>query len=395
MSALNEVYIVSVARTPIGSFRGSLSALTAPQLGSIAIKGALERAGIRGADVDEVYFGNALQAGLGQAPARQAALGAGIPNTTACTTINKMCSSSTKAIIIAAQTIQCGANHVVLTGGTESMSNAPYYHTRGDTPYGGITLKDSIAFDGLLDVYTQLSMGLCAENLSKKLDISRADSDAHAIDQYRRSCHSSQTGLYAKEIVAVTIEGTKGCPRVTIDTDEELSRVIYEKIPTLKASFKEDGVITAATTGAFSDGAAALVLMSGKAVQKYGVKPLAKIVATADAGVDPIDFGLAPSFAVPKLLEKAGLTGERIAHYELNEPFSCVGLANLKHLGLMSRADKVNPNGGSVALGHPLGFSGARIVSHLALNLRPNEYGVASTCNGGGGASALLLQSMS
>jgi acetyl-CoA C-acetyltransferase len=181
------------------------------------------------------------------------------------------------------------------------MSNAPYYHTRGDTPYGGITLKDSIAFDGLLDVYTQLSMGLCAENLSKKLDISRADSDAHGIDQYRRSCHSSQTGLYAKEIVAVTIEGTRGCPRVTIDTDEELSRVIYEKIPTLKASFKEDGVITAATTGAFSDGAAALVLMSGKAVQKYGVKPLAKIVATADAGVDPIDFGLAPSFAVPKV----------------------------------------------------------------------------------------------
>ncbi|XP_054156421.1 acetyl-CoA acetyltransferase A, mitochondrial-like [Oppia nitens] len=392
MSTLNDVFIVSYARTPIGSFQGLLSTLTAPQLGSLAIKGALERAGITGTDVDEVYFGNALQAGLGQAPARQSALGAGISNTTPCTTVNKMCSSSTKAIIIAAQTIQCGANDVVVAGGTESMSRAPYYLDRGQTPYGGVTLNDSIATDGLLDVYTQLSMGLCAESLAKKFHISREDSDQHAIDSYQRSISSSESGLYAKELVPVTVPGVKGRPDTIVQSDEELTRVIFDKIPTLKPAFSDNGVITAATTGAFSDAGAALVLMSAKAVEKFGVQPLAKIVATSDAGVDPIDFGLAPTYAVQKLLKSAGISREQVAHYELNEPFACVGLSNIRALGLANDIHKINPNGGSVALGHPLGFSGARIVGHLAMNLGDHEYGVASTCNGGGGASALLLQ---
>ncbi|CAG2115486.1 unnamed protein product [Medioppia subpectinata] len=389
---MQEVFVVAVARTPIGSFRGSLSGLSASELGSVAIKAALERAHITGDDVDEVYYGCALQAGLGQAPARQAALGAGVANTTPCTTVNKMCSSSTKAVIIGAQTIQTGANDVVLVGGTESMSNAPYYLARGDTPYGALALRDSIESDGLLDVYTRLSMGLCAENLAKKFAITRADSDRHAIESYRRSCRSSESGLYDREIVSVTVAGLRGQPDRTVTVDEELSRVNYDKIQTLKPSFTTDGVITAATTGAFSDGAAALVLMSAAAVKKFAAKPLAKVVATADAGVDPIDFGLAPSFAVPKLLNRAGITAAQVAHYELNEPFASVGVANLRQLGLEDQLNKVNPNGGSVALGHPLGFSGARIVGHLALNLKPGEYGVASTCNGGGGASALLLQ---
>jgi len=394
MTTNQDVFIVSVARTPIGSFRGTLSALTAPQLGSIAIKGALERAGISGKDVDEVYFGNVLQAGVGQAPARQASIGAGIPVTVGCTTINKVCASGMKAIMLSAQSIRLGDNQVVVAGGMESMSQTPYYQTRGETPYGGITLADGIVTDGLTDVYSHTHMGLCTEGLALKYGLTREAQDQFAAQSYRRTAKAAGAGVFVEEIVPVVIPGKRGKPDVTVTEDEEFKKVNFERMSSLAPVFKKDGTgtITAANASSLNDGAAATVLMSAAAVKKFGAKPLAKVVAFADAGVEPADFGIAPAYAVPKVLAKAGVEKSQIAHWEFNEAFSAVGLANIKHLDL--NPDKVNPNGGAVALGHPLGCSGARIVNHLALHLKPNEYGMAAICNGGGGASALMVQKL-
>ncbi|XP_054156422.1 acetyl-CoA acetyltransferase, mitochondrial-like [Oppia nitens] len=393
MSSNTEpVFIVSVARTPIGSYRGSLTPLSAPQLGSIAIKGALERAGINGADVDEVYYGNVLSAGVGQNPARQASLGAAIPVTVPCTNVNKVCASGMKAIMLAAQSIRLGDTDVVVAGGMESMSNAPYYQTRGETPYGGITLNDGIVLDGLTDAYSKTHMGLCTEGLAAKYGVTREAQDQFAIESYRRCARSA--GLFKEEIVPVLIPGKRGRPDITVIEDEEYKKVNFDKIPSLAPVFKKDGTgtITAANASSLNDGAAACVLMSAKALTKFRAKPLAKVIAYADAGVQPEDFGIAPAYAVPKVLEKAGLDKSQIAHWEFNEAFSAVGLANIKHLEL--NPEKVNPNGGAVGLGHPLGCSGARIVNHLALHLKPSEYGMAAICNGGGGASALLVQKL-
>ncbi len=364
--------------------------MSAPELGSIAIKAALDRAGITGADVDEVFFGNALQAGIGQAPARQAAMGAGILHSTDCTTIQKICSSGMKAIIISAQSIQTGVNDVVVSGGMESISNVPYYLYRGDrSQIGGITLVDGILKDGVTDAFIQMSGVLRTEHLVKSYELSREDMDNHAIKSYERSLQSVSLGLLDKEIVPVKIPGTNGSADVTISDDEELKRVDFEKIKTLKP-VAEMGTITAANTGALSDGAAATVLMSANALKKFNVIPLARIVTVADMGVPPIEFGKAPALAIQKLLERSGIQKSEISHWEINEPFSAVALANIKHLSL--DPEKVNPNGGAVSLGHPLAMSGARILNHLALNLKAQQYGVAAICNGGGGASAVLIQ---
>lgn len=387
MSSLNDVFIVSQARTPIGSFRGSLSKVTAPQLGSIAIKAALERANITGADVDEVFFGNALQAGIGQAPARQAAIGAGILHSTDCTTIQKICSSGLKAITIAAQSIQTGINDVVVSGGMESVSNVPYYLYRGDTPFGGITLVDGILKDGTTDAFLQMSGVLRTEHLVKSYGLTREEMDDHAINSYKRSFQSVSSGLFDKEIVPVKISDKNGGVDVTVSEDEELGRFDSEKLKSLKPISE---TITAGNTGALSDGAAATVLMSSRALKKFNVVPLARIVNVADMGVPPIEFGKAPSLAIEKLLQKSGIQKSEIAHWEINEPFSAVALANIKQLGL--DPEKVNINGGAVSLGHPLAMSGARILNHLALNLKANQYGVAAICNGGGGASSILIQ---
>ncbi|KAJ6632730.1 Acetyl-CoA acetyltransferase, mitochondrial [Pseudolycoriella hygida] len=391
MPSLNDVFIVSQARTPIASFRGTLSALSAPQLGSIAIKAALKRANITGEDVDEVFFGNALQAGIGQAPARQAAMGAGILHHTDCTTIQKICSSGLKAITISAQSIQTGTNDVVVSGGMESVSNVPYYLYRGDTPFGGITLVDGIVKDGVTDVYLQMSGVLRTEHLVKSYDLSREALDEHAINSYKRSLNSVKSGLLDREIVPVIVSGTKGNADVTVSEDEELKRVDFAKIKTLEP-VAENGTITAANTGALSDGAAATILMSEKALKRFQVAPIARIVEVADVGVPPIEFGKAPALAIQQLLEKSGINKSQISHWEINEPFSAVALANIKHLDL--DPEKVNPNGGAVSLGHPLAMSGARILNHLAINLKTDEYGVAAICNGGGGSSAMLIQGM-
>ncbi|XP_053166955.1 acetyl-CoA acetyltransferase, mitochondrial [Hemicordylus capensis] len=389
---LNEVVIVSAVRTPIGSFQGSLYSLPATRLGSIAIKGAIERAGIPMEEVKEVYMGNVIQAGQGQAPARQATLGAGLPVSTACTTINKVCASGMKSVMLAAQSLMCGNQEVMVAGGMESMSNVPYTMGRGATPYGGVKLEDLIVKDGLTDVYNKIHMGNCAENTAKKCTISREDQDAYAIQSYTKSKEAWDSGVFAKEIVPVTI-AQKGKPDTEVKEDEEYKRVDFTKVPKLKAVFqKENGTITAANASTLNDGAAALVLMTSEAAKRLNTKPLARIVAFADAAVDPIDFPIAPAHAVPKILSQAGLKKEDIAMWEINEAFSVVVLANIKMLGIDPQ--KVNIHGGAVSLGHPIGMSGARIVVHMAHTLKQGEYGLAGICNGGGGASSVLIQKL-
>ncbi|KAJ6662358.1 hypothetical protein lerEdw1_012522 [Lerista edwardsae] len=389
---LNEVVILSAVRTPIGSFQGSLFSLPATKLGSVAIKGAIERAGIPMEEVKEVYMGNVIQAGQGQAPARQATLGAGLPVSTACTTINKVCASGMKSVMMAAQSLMCGHQEVMVAGGMESMSNVPYTMSRGATPYGGVKLEDLIVKDGLTDVYNKIHMGNCAENTAKKFTISRDDQDAYAIQSYTRSKEAWNSGAFAKEIVPVTIS-QKGKPDTEIKEDEEYKRVDFSKVPKLKAVFqKENGTVTAANASTLNDGAAALVLTTSEAAKRLNVKPLARIVAFADAAVDPIDFPIAPAHAVPKLLSQAGLKKEDIAMWEINEAFSVVVLANIKMLDIDPQ--KVNIHGGAVSLGHPIGMSGARIVVHMAHALKQGEYGLAGICNGGGGASSILIQKL-
>ncbi|TFK09928.1 transmembrane protein 255B [Platysternon megacephalum] len=389
---LNEVVIASAARTPIGSFQGSLSSLRATELGSIAIKGAIERAGIPAEEVKEVYMGNVLQAGQGQAPARQALLGAGLPISTPATTINKVCASGMKSVMMAAQNLMCGNQDVMVAGGMESMSNVPYTMNRGATPYGGVKLEDLIVKDGLTDVYNKIHMGNCAENTAKKLTVSREEQDTYAINSYTRSKAAWESGELTKEVIPVTIS-QKGKPDIEVKEDEEYKRVDFSKVPKLKTVFqKENGTVTAANASTLNDGAAALVVMTAEAAKRLNVTPLARIVAFADAAVDPIDFPIAPAYAVPKVLSDAGLKKEDIAMWEINEAFSVVVLANIKMLGIDPQ--KVNIHGGAVSLGHPIGMSGARIVAHMAHVLKQGQYGLAGICNGGGGASAILIQKL-
>ncbi|KAJ1022591.1 hypothetical protein NDA16_003580 [Ustilago loliicola] len=387
MSQINDVFIVSAARTPIGSFNGVLKKATAPELGVVAVKAAIERAGLKPDQIEEVYMGNVLQSNVGQAPARQVALKAGCPDTTEATTINKVCASGMKAISLAAQNIALGQRGVMVAGGMESMSNAPYYLPRGNA-YGHVQATDAIVKDGLHDVYNQVAMGNCAENTAKKLSITREQQDNFAIESYRRSAEAWKANAFANEIAPVTISDKKG--DVVISEDEEYKNVKLEKIPTLRPVFDKNGTITAANASTLNDGASAVVLASEAEVQKLGVKPLAKIVAFADAACAPIDFPIAPAYAIPKALERAGLTKDDISLFEINEAFSAVALANNQMLGL--DASKVNVLGGGVSLGHPIGSSGARIVVTLAHALKPGQYGCAGVCNGGGGASAIIIK---
>lgn len=387
----NEVVIVSAVRTPIGSFRSSLAALTAPKLGAIAIEGAVKHAGIPKESIQEVYMGEVLQAGAGQAPARQAALGAGLAISTPCTTINKVCASGMKSIMLAAQSIMLGHQNIMVAGGMESMSNTPYYMPRGDTPYGGVNLLDSLVYDGLTDAYKKFHMGVCGENTAKKMGISRKEQDDFAISSYKKTAKSAETGVFEKEIVPVTIPGRKGKPDIIINTDEEYKRVNFDKVPGLPTVFqKENGTITAANASTINDGAAACVMMNAATAKEMNLKPLARIVAFADAAVEPIDFPISPAFAIPKVLKLAGIKKEDVSAWEINEAFSVVVLANIKMLDL--DPSKVNIHGGAVSLGHPIGMSGCRIVNHLAHVLSSNQYGAAAICNGGGGASAILIQ---
>uniref|UniRef100_A0A9J7X631 acetyl-CoA C-acetyltransferase n=1 Tax=Cyprinus carpio carpio TaxID=630221 RepID=A0A9J7X631_CYPCA len=388
-----EVVIVSAVRTPIGSFKGSLSTVPATKLGSIAIKGAVEKAGIPVEEVKEVYMGNVLQAGEGQAPTRQALLGAGLPLSTPATTINKVCASGMKSIMMAAQSLMCGHQDVMVAGGMESMSQVPYVMAREAPPYGGVNLEDLIVKDGLTDVYNKFHMQMyctCAENTAKNSGISREEQDAFAINSYSRSKAAWESGILAKEVVSVSIP-QKGKPDIVVKEDEEYKKVDFSKVPKLRAVFqKENGTVTAANASTLNDGAAALVLMTADAAKRLNVTPLAKILAFADAAVAPIDFPIAPAFAVPKVLKAAGVKKEDIAMWEINEAFSVVVLANIKMLDI--DPDKVNINGGAVSLGHPIGMSGARIVGHMVHNLKSGQYGLAGICNGGGGASSILIQ---
>jgi acetyl-CoA C-acetyltransferase len=388
------VYIVSAVRTPIGAFLGGLSSIPATQLGATAIKGALEKANLDPTLVNEVFMGNVLQAGVGQAPARQAALGAGLPNSVPCTTVNKVCASGMKAIMLGAQSILAGDNHIVVTGGMENMSQTPHYiDGRNGTKFGNITMLDGITKDGLLDVYSKVPMGNCAELCATKYEITREQQDEFAINSYKRAAAAWQAGRFNDEVVGVSVPQRKGDP-IVITEDEEYKNVFLDKIPGLRPAFDKDGTITAANASTLNDGASALILASEEAVAKYGLKPLAKIVSYADAAQEPEWFTTAPSLAVPKALEKANLSIANIDYWELNQAFSVVGLANMKILGLDPA--KVDVNGGAVALGHPLGNSGSRVIVTLLHVLKQNnaKLGAAAICNGGGGASAMVIESL-
>ena len=388
-----EVYIVSAARTPIGSFGGSLSSLSATSLGAIAIKNAVERTGIDGCDVGEVFMGNVLPANLGQAPARQAALLAGLPECIPCTTVNKVCSSGMKAITLGVQSILTGDNDIVVAGGMESMSNVPFYVPGYRTGHklGNSILIDGMIKDGLWDVYNNYHMGCAAELCARDMKISREEQDKYAEESYRRSAAATEKGLFKEEIVPVEIKQRKGDP-VIVDVDEEFSKTNFEKIPKLKPVFEKDGTVTAANASTINDGAAAVVLMSPEKAEEMGVKPIARIIGYADFAHAPEWFTTTPAKAITKALKKAGLKQDDVDYYEINEAFSVAMIATLNELDLSG--DKVNINGGAVSLGHPIGASGARIVVTLINVLKQNsaKYGVAGLCNGGGGASALVLE---
>jgi acetyl-CoA C-acetyltransferase len=389
-----EVYIVAAVRTPMGAFMGSLSTVSATQLGATAIKGALEKSGMDASLVDEVFMGNVLQAGVGQAPARQAALGAGLGQNVPCTTVNKVCASGMKAIMLGAQTILAGDNEIVIAGGMENMSMVPHYlDGRNGTKFGNIGLLDGITKDGLLDVYSKVPMGNCAELCAKEHNFTREDQDNFAITSYKRAAAAWQAGKFNDEIVGVAVPQRKGDPILVIE-DEEYKNVFLDKIPALRPAFDKEGTITAANASTLNDGASALILASKAAVEKHGLKPIAKIVSYADAAHAPEWFTTAPSLAVPKALAKAGLTTDQVDFWELNQAFSVVGLANTKILGL--NPEKVDVNGGAVALGHPLGNSGSRVIVTLINVLKQNggKIGGAAICNGGGGASAMIIENI-
>lgn len=390
---MKEVYVIAAVRTPMGSFGGSLKSFSATQLGGIAIKGAVEKAGINPADVNEVYMGSVIQANLGQAPARQAAKFGGLPNEVICTTVNKVCASGMKSIALAAQSIMLGDAEVVVAGGMESMSNVPFYSDsmRWGNKYGNTMLVDGLVKDGLTDVYDGKAMGVAAEMCASSCGVSRADQDAFAIESYKRSQAAVNEGKFDTEIVAVPIPQKKGDP-VLFSKDEEPFNVKFDKIPELKSAFLKDGSVTAANASTMNDGAAALVLMSKEKMERLGLKPIAKIISYADAEQAPEWFTTAPAVAVPKAVEKAGLKMEDINYWELNEAFSVVGIENTRRMNLDPA--KVNVNGGAVSLGHPLGCSGARVIVTLINVLKQNngKYGAAGICNGGGGASAIVIE---
>lgn len=392
---MKEVVIVSVARTPIGSFLGSLANISATKLGSIAIKGALDKINLDPNLVDEVFMGNVVSAGLGQAPAKQAAIFASIPNTVPCTTVNKVCASGMKAIMFAVQAIKSGDAEIVIAGGMENMSRIPHYmEGRKATKLGNINIADGLLVDGLTDVYDQQHMGTCGDLCASEYGFSREDQDTFAINSYKRSANAWAKGNFKNEVVPVEIPQRKGEP-VIFSEDEEYKNVQIEKIPTLRPVFSKDGTVTAANASTLNDGAAALVIMSAEKAKALNLKPIAKIIGYADASHEPKWFTTAPAKALPKALEKAGISQNEVDFFELNEAFSVVGLANIKLLGL--DAEKVNVNGGAVSLGHPLGMSGARIVIALTSILEQNnaKYGAAAICNGGGGASAIVIERIS
>ena len=389
---MKEVVIVSAVRTPIGSFLGSLSGISAPKLGATAIRGALEKAGVGPELIEEVYMGNVLQAGTGQAPARQAAMGAGIGENVPCTTINKVCASGMKAVSMAAQAIRSGDVEVVLAGGMENMSQVPHYvSARNGQKLGDIKMRDGMVLDGLTDVYNQTHMGNCSELCAKEHNFSRKEQDAFAIESYKRSAAAWENGKFADEVVPVEIPQRKGDP-VIFDHDEEYSNVRFDKIPALRPVFQKDGTITAANASTLNDGAAALILMSREKAEALELEVLATVRSYADAAQAPEWFTTAPAKALPIAVQKAGLAMEDIEYFELNEAFSVVGLANIKLLGIDGA--RTNINGGAVSLGHPLGCSGARILVSLIHVLRQQKarLGAAGICNGGGGASAMVLE---
>lgn len=390
---MKEVYIVAAVRTPMGSFNGALASVSAPALGATAIKGALDKIKLDPKEVQEVYMGCVLQAALGQAPARQAAKGAGLPDSVICTTVNKVCASGMKSIALGAQSIMLGENEVVIAGGMENMSQVPHYLTgsRNGFRLGNTILTDGLVHDGLTDVYGKTHMGNCAELCAKEKGISREEQDKFAIESYKRSAAAWDAGKFNEEVVPVAVPQRKGDP-IIVSKDEEYSNVKLDKIPTLAPVFQKEGTVTAANASTLNDGASAVILMSKEKMNALGLKPLAKIISFADAEQAPEWFTTAPSKALPKALAKANLKKEDISFWELNQAFSVVGLANIKELGL--DASKVDVNGGAVALGHPLGSSGCRIIVTLINVLKQNngKYGAAGICNGGGGASAMVIE---
>ena len=390
---MNEVYIASAVRTPIGSFGGKLAGFSATQLGAAAIREALTRSGADASEVNEVYMGNVLSAGLGQAPARQAAIGAGIGDHVPCTTVNKVCASGMKAIMLGAQSIMLGMNDLIVAGGMESMSNVPYYvpKARFGYKYGHAQLTDGLMHDGLWEVYHEFPMGSCADNTAKEMNISREAQDEYAIMSYKRTATATGSGHFDREIVPIEIPQRKGDP-VLLDTDEEFTHVNFEKIPSLRPVFNKDGTVTAANASTINDGASALVLAGEKKMKALGLEPLAMIRGFGDAAGEPLWFTTAPSLAVPKALAHAGIDQNAVDYWEINEAFAAVALANIKKLDLDK--NRLNVFGGAVAMGHPLGASGARIVATLCsvLHQKNGRIGAAGICNGGGGASAMVLE---
>ncbi|MFT6839189.1 MAG: acetyl-CoA C-acetyltransferase [Sediminicola sp.] len=389
---MREVVIVSVARTPIGSFMGALSSIPAPKLGAIAIKGALDKINLDPKLVEEVLMGNVVQAGTGQAPARQAAIFAGIPDTVPCTTINKVCASGMKTVMQAAQSIALGDASIIVAGGMENMSSIPHYvHMRNGHKFGPATLIDGMQKDGLVDAYDQNAMGTCADACATEYKFTREDQDAYAIQSYERSAAAWKAGKFNDEVVPVEVPQRRGEP-IIVNEDEEFKNVRLDKIRTLRPAFSKDGTVTAANASTINDGAAALVLMSAEKAKELNLKPLATIKSYADAAQEPKWFTTSPSKALPKALAKAGITQDQVDYFEFNEAFAVVGLANMKILGLTDK--NVNVNGGAVSLGHPLGCSGARIIITLLSVLEQNngKIGAAAICNGGGGASAIVLE---
>jgi len=392
---MQEVYIVSALRTPLGSFGGVFSSPSAIELGVTAIKGALEQAGLQAEQIEEVFFGNVCSANLGQAPARQAAIGAGIPNSVPCTTINKVCSSGIKSVMIGAQAIMAGQQDIIVAGGMESMSNIPYYvpNMRWGNKYGDTKMIDGLAKDGLSDAYDGQAMGICADATAAKFNISREAQDAYAISSYKRAAEATEKGWFANEITPVAVPQRRGEPLI-VSEDEEYKRVKFEKIPALRPAFSKDGTVTAANASTINDGASAIILVSKKKAEELGLKPLAKIVAFADAAQEPQWFTTAPTIAAPKALKLAGMDIKDIDYFEVNEAFSVVSMA----FGELMKVDhdKMNVFGGAVAIGHPLGASGARILTTLnnVLNQKDASVGMAAICNGGGGASALIIEKM-
>lgn len=390
---MKEVFIVSAVRTPLGSFGGKLSGLTAVELGSFAIKGALEKARVDPKEVQEVMMGNVISANLGQAPARQAAIGAGIGYNVPCTTINKVCSSGMKAVMFAAQSIMTGQNDLVVAGGMESMSNVPYYvpKARFGYKYGNAEFIDGLVKDGLFEAYYKFPMGNCADNTAREMNISREEQDAYAIQSYTRAADAWKSGAFKDEVIPVELKGRKG-ETIIIDEDEEYKNVMFDKIPGLRPVFEKDGTVTAANASTMNDGASALILASKEKVEELGLTPIAKIRGFADAAQDPLWFTTAPALAIPKAIKNAGITEADVDYYEINEAFSAVALANQKELNL--DGERLNVYGGAVSLGHPLGASGARIIATLnsVLHQKDGKIGVAGICNGGGGASAIVIE---